>query len=274
MDATGIALVTGASRGIGRAVALELARRGFDTVATMRNPGAGADLADEAARDHATFRVAALDVTKPETIDLPDGLRVLVNNAGVEKPHLPFEETPLELWREMFEANVFGLIEVTRQAVPLLREAGGGVVCNVTSSSMFAPVPFYAAYRASKAAVSAIGESLRTELAPFGIRVVEIVPGPIDTDMLRGSAEPPDAVRYEPYRPMAERAHQGRLGIADMITPAPEAAAAIVDAILDDDAPLRSGCDPMGRGLLDAWRAASDEEMMRNMLGTWVEPQP
>jgi NAD(P)-dependent dehydrogenase (short-subunit alcohol dehydrogenase family) len=274
MEAAGIAVVTGASRGIGRAVAMELARRGFETVATMRNPADGAELLEEAERARATLRVAALDVTKPETIGLPDRLRVLVNNAGVEKPHLPFEETPLDLWREMFEANVFGLIEVTRRAVPLLRAAGGGVLCNITSSSMFAPVPFYAAYRASKAAVSAIGESLRTELAPFGIRVVEIVPGPVDTDMLRGSAEPPDALRYEPYRPMAERTHAGRLGIADMITPAPEAAAAIVDAILDDDAPLRSGCDPLGRGLLDAWRTASDEEMMRNMLGTWVDPPP
>ena len=272
MEPAGIAVVTGASRGIGRAVALELACRGFDTVATMRNPADGAELLDEAAAARASLRVAALDVTKPDTIDLPDGLRVLVNNAAVEKPHLPFEDTPLELWREMFEANVFGTIEVTRRAIPLLRAAGGGVLCNVTSSSMFAPVPFYAAYRASKAAVSAIGETLRTELAPFGIRVLEIVPGPIDTDMLRGSAEAPDALRYEPYRPMAERTHQGRLSIADMITPAPDAAAAIVAAILDDDAPLRAGCDPMGRALLDAWRGASDEQMMRNMLGTWVEP--
>ncbi len=272
MEAGGVAVVTGASRGIGRAVALELARRGFDTVATMRDPDDGADLLDDARGAGATLRVAALDVTRPETIDLPDGLRVLVNNAGVERPHLPFEATPLELWREMFETNVFGLIEVTRQAVPLLRASNGGVVCNVTSSSMFAPVPFYAAYRASKAAVSAIGESLRVELAPFGIRVVEIVPGPIDTDMLRGSGEPPEAVRFEPYRPMAERAHEGRQSIGPMITDPADAAAAIVDAILDDDAPLRSGCDPMGSGLLDAWRNSSDEDMMRNMLGTWVEP--
>jgi hypothetical protein len=97
--------------------------------------------------------------------------------------------------------------------------------------------------------------------------------------MLRGSAEAPDAVRYESYRPMAERAHQGRLGIPDeMITAPADAANAIVDAILDaihnDGAPLRSGCDPLGRGLLDAWRGTSDEEMMRNMLGTWVEPAP
>jgi NAD(P)-dependent dehydrogenase (short-subunit alcohol dehydrogenase family) len=271
MNADGVAVVTGASRGIGRAVALELAVRGFDTVATMRNPADGAGLADEAATRGGELRVAALDVTRPETIDLPERLRVLVNNAGVELPHLPFEDTPIELWREMFETNVFGLIEVTRRAIPRLRESGAGVLCNVTSSSLFAPVPFYGPYRSSKAAVSAIGESLRTELAPFGIRLLEIVPGPIDTDMLQGSAEPPDALRYDEYRPMAERAHQGRLNVGEMITSTGDAAAAIVDAVLDDDAPLRCGCDPLGSGLLDAWRTQRDEDLMRSMLPTWVE---
>lgn len=272
MEPSGIAVVTGASRGIGRAVALELAVRGFETVATMRNPGDGATLADEAAASGGALRVAALDVNRPDAIALPEGMRVLVNNAGVERPHLPFEATPIELWREMFETNVFGLIEVTRRAIPHLREAGGGVICNVTSSSLFAPVPFYGPYRSSKAAVSAIGESLRAELAPFGVRVLEIVPGPIDTDMLRGSAEPPDALRYEPYRPMAERAHQGRLNVGEMVTTPQAAAVAVVDAILDDDAPLRCGCDELGRGLLDAWRAQSDEDLMQTMLTTWVEP--
>ncbi|HYV60751.1 MAG TPA: SDR family NAD(P)-dependent oxidoreductase, partial [Acidimicrobiia bacterium] len=79
---------------------------------------------------------------------------------------------PLELWREMFETNVFGLVEATRRAIPLMREAGGGVICNMGSSSILAPVPFYAAYRASKAAVSALSETLRAELAPLSIRVV------------------------------------------------------------------------------------------------------
>jgi NAD(P)-dependent dehydrogenase (short-subunit alcohol dehydrogenase family) len=166
---------------------------------------------------------------------------------------------------------VFGLIEITRRAIPALRASGGGVLCNVTSSSLFAPVPFFAPYRGSKAAVSAIGESLRAELAPFGIRVVEVMPGPIDTDMLRHSGEPLEAMAYEEYRPMAERAHQGRLNVGPMITPAPEAARRIVDAILDDDGPLRVGCDELGTGLLDAWRQLDDEQMMRNMLPTWVE---
>jgi len=265
MKAEGTALVTGASRGIGRATALELAARGFDTVATMRDPAAGRGLADEAAASGGRLRVERLDVTDAATMKLPDGLRVLVNNAGVERPHLPFESTPAEHWREMFDTNVFGLAEITKRAIPLLR-GGGGVICNITSSSILAPVPFYAIYRASKAAVSAMSETLRAELAPFGIRIVEIMPGPIDTDMLANSEHEMLALQSETYRPMAERMMANRGMVRDMTTPASDAARAIVDAILDDEGPLRYGCDPMSVGMLDAWRRTSDEDMMRGML--------
>src|SRR5207247_6255697 len=127
MESAGIAAVTGASRGIGRAIALELARRGFDVVATMRDPAAGAGMSDEAGQADGRLRVQALDVTRPDTVRLPDGLRVLVNNAGVEREHLPVEETPRELWRDMFETNVFGLGDGTSSALPVVRGAGRGV---------------------------------------------------------------------------------------------------------------------------------------------------
>jgi NAD(P)-dependent dehydrogenase (short-subunit alcohol dehydrogenase family) len=266
MEPAGTAAVTGASRGIGRAIALELARRGFDVVATMRDPAAGAGMSDEAAEADGRLRVQALDVTRPDTGRLPDGLRVLVNNAGVEREHLPVEETPLEWWREMFETNVFGLVEVTRRAIPLVRAAGGGVICNIGSSSVLAPVPFYAAYRASKAAVSAFSETLRAELAPQSIRVVEIMPGPVDSDMLRHSQETMVAPAGEPYRAVADHMNASKSMVASMIQPAGDAARLIVDAILDDDGPMRYGCDPMSTGMIDAWRRASDEEMMRGML--------
>jgi NAD(P)-dependent dehydrogenase (short-subunit alcohol dehydrogenase family) len=272
MRPEGVALVTGASRGIGRAVALELAYQGFDVVATMRDPAAGTSLPDEAlaARVQGTLRVEPLDVTLHDTIAVPDGLRVLVNNAGVEAEHPPFEATPLLLWRNMFEANVFGLVEVTRRAIPKLRAAGGGVICNVTSSSLLAPVPFYAPYRASKAAVSAIGESLRSELAPFGIRVVEVMPGPIDTDMLANSDRPPEAIEWPEYAPMAVRYAEGRRAIDGSITATADAAHAIVAAILDDASPMRVGCDPLGTGMIEAWRGTSDERLMQAMLPAWI----
>jgi NAD(P)-dependent dehydrogenase (short-subunit alcohol dehydrogenase family) len=257
MEIHGSALVTGASRGIGRAVALELARRGFDTVATMRDPAVGADM--EAAAS-GRLQVRRLDVTNPTTFDLPGDLRVLVNNAGVDTEYLPVEHAEIDDWRRMFETNVFGTVALTSAAIPTLRHNRPSVVCTITSSSIIAAVPFYSAYRASKAAASAFGDSLRVEVAPFGIRVVEILPGPVDTDMFRLSTGEQVAARYPEYRALADVGGELRREYADprVVEPA-EAANAIVDAILDSSGPMRYGCDPVSRELIDLWRQSDDE---------------
>jgi NAD(P)-dependent dehydrogenase (short-subunit alcohol dehydrogenase family) len=263
MEPEGTALVTGASRGIGRAVAIELAARGFDTVASMRDPDDGDGLSGP------RMQVARLDVTDPSTIALPDGLRVLVNNAGVESDNLPVEHMPLDSWRRLFATNVFGLVEVTQRAVPIMRRAGGGVICNITSSSTLAPVPFLGTYRASKAAVTAFGESLAAEVAQFGIRVIEIMPGPIETEMLAASDRPPAAAEHAEYRALAERLWEGRQGIRASYTPADEAARRIVDAICDDDGPLRYGCDDLSVGMLAGWNGTDNAHWVRGMLRTF-----
>jgi NAD(P)-dependent dehydrogenase (short-subunit alcohol dehydrogenase family) len=250
VKAEGTALVTGAGRGLGRALALELAGRGFEVLATLRDPDAARDLAAAAGKAAARIRVQALDVTRPETMVLPKRLALLVNNAGVETAYLPVEHAPLEAWRRVFETNVFGLIELTRRAIPALRVAGGGAIVNVTSSSLFFPMPFYSIYRASKAAVQAFGESLAAELQPFGVRVLEVLPGPVETDMLAGSDRPPEAARHVPYAELAAWAHVARRGMSGQTTSAEEAARRIVDAILDDTAPLRVACDDVGQAMI------------------------
>ena len=257
MDIHGSALVTGASRGIGRAIALELADRGFATVATMRDPDAGTTMADETAGG---LEVRRLDVTDPSTFDLPADLRVLVNNAGIDTDYLPVEHANIDDWRRMFETNVFGVAALTSAALPTLRTNQPSVVCNVTSSSIIASVPFFSAYRASKAAASAFGDSLRVEAAPFGVRVVEILPGPIDTDVLRLSTGEQGAAGFADYRPLADVAAALRREHADprVVDPA-QAAARIVDAILDSAGPMRYGCDPVSLELLDLWRQCDDE---------------
>jgi NAD(P)-dependent dehydrogenase (short-subunit alcohol dehydrogenase family) len=257
MEPTGAALVTGASRGIGRAVACELVARGFDVTASMRDPAAGADLP---ATGPGRLHVARLDVNDPAGIEIPPGLRVLVNNAGVEAENLPIETAGLDLWRTLFETNVFGLVNVTRAAIPVLRANGGGVIVNVTSSSLLVPVPFLGLYRASKAAVSALGESLQAEVAGFGIRVLEVMPGPIQTDMLASGDHPAEAIEVDEYRTLAEALWTARQGIRDQHTPATEAARRIVDALLDDDGPLRVGCDPLSEGLLGARDAVAGHD--------------
>lgn len=272
MTPEGIAVVTGASRGLGRATALELARRGFEVTATMRRPEAAADLPAEAARQNGRLRVQRLDVTDPDSIDLPDGLVVLVNNAAIEGAYLPVENAPMGMWREIFETNVFGVIEVTRRAIPKLRASGGGVICNITSCSVLVPMPLFAAYRASKAAVGAIGDSLRVELASFGIRLVEIMPGAIQTDLLVGSERMPEAAQCAGYRELAERVYASRLAAGSQVTPVAEAAASVVDSILEDHGPLRRSCDSMGAGLLSSWRAGDDEELAKVMLGLLAPP--
>jgi len=180
---------------------------------------------------------------------------------------------PADAWRAIYETNVFGLVAVTRHAIPALRDSGGGVICNVTSSSVLAPVPFLGAYRSSKAAVSAIGESLMAEVAKWGIRVLEVMPGPIETDMLLTSDKPAAAIEHERYAAQAERLWESRQHIRAMYTPAAEAARRIADAILDDDAPLRVGCDDLSEGMLEGWRrAGSDEAWLRPMLAGFLEP--
>jgi NAD(P)-dependent dehydrogenase (short-subunit alcohol dehydrogenase family) len=274
MEPEGVAVVTGASRGIGRAVAVELARRGFETVATMRDPDDGAALRDEAAGLPGALRVERLDVTDPASIDLPDGLTVLVNNAGVETENLPIEHSEVDdQWRRMFETNVFGLVRVTQRAIPKLRANGGGVICNVTSSSLLAPVPFMAIYRASKMAVTAIGESLAAEVAQFGIRVVEIMPGPIITDMLRTSEKPAEGIRFPEYRALAESMWETRQTITGHYTPADEAARRIADAIVTADDPaklVRAACDDMAHGMVSGWQATPHDTMINTILGYYA----
>jgi len=265
------ALVTGASRGIGHAVAVELDRRGWDVTAGVRTPDP-VDLPDG-------VRVVRLDVEDPDPAVVPDRLQLLVNNAGVDTDNLPVEAVAADEWRRVFATNVFGLAEVTRLSLPALRSGAPSVVCNVTSAGLAVPVPFFGVYRASKAAVSALSETLATELAPLGIRVVEVLPGPVDTDMLARSATVPEAAGVDGYRPLAEHMAALRPATDGRAVPAAAAAAAIVDAVEAARAaepgavPLRHTCDPVGRDVVRAWQDTPDEDHIR-LFHEVFRPQP
>ena len=93
---------------------------GFDVVATMRDPKAGEGLAEEVGTTAGSITVQRLDVDDPSSIELPSDLRLLVNNVGIERDYLPVEHVPMDQWRDVFETNVFGLVEVTRRVIPIL----------------------------------------------------------------------------------------------------------------------------------------------------------
>jgi NAD(P)-dependent dehydrogenase (short-subunit alcohol dehydrogenase family) len=117
--------------------------------------------------------------------------------------------------------------------------------------------------------MSAVCETLLVELAPFGIRVLEVLPGPVATDGLAGSHYV-DAVELEPYRGPAERMMAGRQRIDELaVTPA-DAATRIAEVILDDGGPMRSSTDPMGDGLLAEWRTRSDQDRLDRDVARYV----
>ncbi|MBJ6765343.1 SDR family oxidoreductase [Myxococcaceae bacterium JPH2] len=177
-------LVTGASSGIGRAAALAFAAAGANVVLAARRESALHD----AAREVEALGVRALpvrcDVTRSEDVERLlretdaafGGLDLLVNNAGIGL-YGPLEDISEAQLREVFEVNVFALWRVTRAALPLLRRRKGAQVMNVSSVLGHRGLPLLGGYCASKAAVNAMTESLRTELSSEGIRVLLVSPG-------------------------------------------------------------------------------------------------
>jgi len=180
-------LITGASSGIGLATTEALVKKQYRVFAGARKP---ADL--ERLKKEVGAEPVELDVTKQDHISSLEGflksqlgegsLYALINNAGIAR-HGPVECVPMEVWRELFETNMFGAIAVTQVALPWIRKAKGRVI-NVSSMSGCVAAPLLAPYAASKFALDAISDSLRRELYDLGVKVSSINPGFIRTPLL------------------------------------------------------------------------------------------
>ncbi len=269
------ALVTGANRGLGKAIALELAGRGFEVIAGVREPASAQALLDAAKSLKGSIELQRIDLAALGEYQPPPGLNVLINNAGYRGPYLPIEVAGMDEWRRTFDTNFFGLIDLTRRAIPSLRDSGGGVICNIGSMGVYTPFPFYSIYRASKAAVEAVSEGLRMELAPFGIRVIEIPIGGVDTDMLKTSIarRPPEAVGYELYRPMAEA--QAAMGAkAPLQAASPEQAARNIADELFREGPLLRPCDPNAVTGMEYVTSSTGAERAEAMLARYEVKAP
>ena len=202
-----VAVVTGASSGIGAATAVALGRRGYQIVA-------GARRLTRVRRVVGDLGIALpLDVTDQESIDVFVGevskafgrIDVLVNNAGLALGLTPIAQARDEDWNEMWQVNVLGLMRMTRACIPLLRKAKHGHIVNLGSIAGFETYKGGAGYTASKHAVRAISRTLRLELNGEPIRVTEIEPGMVETEFstirFRGDPKAAKAV-YQGVKPL------------------------------------------------------------------------
>jgi NAD(P)-dependent dehydrogenase (short-subunit alcohol dehydrogenase family) len=171
-------LVTGAARAIGRATAIECARRGHDVVATARD--------DRLLDDLDVAKRMVLDVTDLASVraavDAAGELDAVVNNAALSGAG-PLEDFPMDRLQSIVDTNTFGPLRVVQQLIPAWRERGSGVIVNVSSVQGRVSTPLEGAYAASKYALEALSETLHYELAHFGIRVVIVQPGYIAPGM-------------------------------------------------------------------------------------------
>jgi NAD(P)-dependent dehydrogenase (short-subunit alcohol dehydrogenase family) len=191
-------LLTGASRGIGRATTLRLARAGWTVYATVRSAVDGEELAAEAAS--AAVHPLQLEVTSDEQIAaldaaLPERLDAIVNNAGIVVSG-PLETLSAADLREQFDVNVVGAVALTNLVLPRLRASRGRIVF-VSSLSGVISTPMTGAYNASKFALEAIADAWRLELRPWGIKVILVEPAMTDTDLWRKAPETLEAEAAE-----------------------------------------------------------------------------
>ncbi|MFX0576017.1 SDR family oxidoreductase [Nocardia nepalensis] len=176
-----LAVVTGASSGIGKATAAALVARGFQVIGTSRNPDS-----ITAADRVADVEYRALDLTAPDSIrrfvDGLDGVEVLINNAG-ESQAGPLAELPAAAVERLFQLNVLGPVALTQAVLPGMRSRGYGRVVMVGSMLASFPMPYRSSYVATKAAVRGFATAARFEESPFGVWITTVEPGQIDTGL-------------------------------------------------------------------------------------------
>lgn len=186
--ASKVVLVTGASSGIGKAIAEFLQSKGFRVFGTSRDPGKGISL----------FPLVALDVTKPETIksavaeviSSAGRIDILINNAGIGITG-PIEETPDEEIKKAFDTNFFGHIRVIKAVLPEMRKNNSGLIINVTSIAGYMGIPYRGIYSASKGALEITTEAFRMELKDTNIKMTNIAPGDFATNIAAGRYHAP-----------------------------------------------------------------------------------
>lgn len=262
-------VVTGASRGLGRATAAHLHRGGWTVVAAMRNPDRDAVGTDDPRLiplrldldDARSIEAAAAEII--DRVGAPDGI---VHNAGVAGVG-SLEEMPMEAWEQIFSTNLFGPVRLTKALLPAMRAAGRGRIVLISSQGAIRGMPAIGAYSAAKGALERWGESLSHEIAPFGLGVSVIVAGTFKTDILELTTTWEDT--SGPYAPM----HLGLRRTGDRIlriARPPQSFAPAVERALGDRAPFRRRAVGLDAQLLLAGSRILPGRLLQRITGAAI----
>jgi len=237
-----VAVVTGTSSGIGFETALALAREGYYTYATMRDTTKSDKIKELGQKENLNIDVLELDVDDENSVktairkilDEKQRIDVLVNNAGWALWGC-VEDVSVDEFKAQFDTNFFSIIRLIQEVGPTMRKQGSGTIVNVSSVVGRIGFPASPAYISSKFALEGLSESLRFELAPFGVNVVIIEPGVIKTNFMKNMKM---AEKYGPesvYADITDKVVSGVKMMCEMGTDPKEVADAIVKATKDEN---------------------------------------
>ena len=269
-----VALITGCSSGIGYETALMLGRNGFRTFATMRNTKKSDSLQEIIRKEGLDVSIRQLDVNDDASIENTinnikneaNRIDILINNAGFGLVGF-FEDLTLDEIRDQFETNFFGVLNITKKIIPIMRLQKSGTIINISSGAGQVGFPGISAYVSTKFAIEGFSESLTYELLPYGIKVVIIEPGVIKTNFFRNCKVSEHSVKKNSTYSTSLDKFQKNIEIMQEHATSPTDVAKVIIQVLGNSEPKQRyivGNDVAM--ILEAKKNLSDNEFKKMMI--------
>ncbi|HYX57120.1 MAG TPA: SDR family oxidoreductase [Nitrososphaeraceae archaeon] len=271
-EITRVAVVTGSSSGIGFETSLMLARNGFQTYATMRDPEKGENIKSIATKENLPIYIEQLDVTDNKSVtnaiqaivSKADRIDVLVNNAGYALTGA-FEDLATEEIKAQYETNLFGLIRTTQAVLPIMRKQKSGTIVNISSGAGRFGYAGASAYISTKFAVEGLSESMSYELEPFGIKVILVEPGVIRTNVFKNIVTAKKSQNpNSPYSQIMQKMSTSFEHMLENASSSPDLVAKVVlQAVTSENPSLRYLAGKDVETWIEAKRSMSDDEFYK-----------
>jgi NAD(P)-dependent dehydrogenase (short-subunit alcohol dehydrogenase family) len=272
-----VALVTGSSSGIGYETALLLARNGFDTFATMRNMNKSKEITEVSKKENLPLKVMQLDVNDDRSVadainnilNEKKSIEVVVNNAGYGLMG-SVEDSSLDEIKAQFETNFFGVIRVIKEVIPIMRKQRTGTIVNVSSVAGRIGFPMGSAYVSSKFALEGLSESISYELKQFGIKIVLIEPGVINTNF--AFVTPKKALEANSsYSQLMNKLEENLFSTIANGTPPKDVATVILHSITKESSEHRYLVGNDAVELINARKNSTDEEFEKMIVANLLK---